>query len=190
MQKSSKTVFGGLSIWFVLAIAFGFSGRMVTWQPPLPQVLVITLTAGFLAIIFLVPRFREWAGTVSVRALVGWHLTRFLAGAYFLTLSARGMLSSVFAILAGWGDIAVAIAALGLLLTASAQSKSGRLLYTVWNVLGLLDILFVVVSAARVGLSDPPSMRAFLQMPLSLLPTFLVPTIIAGHIILFRRLRA
>jgi len=55
-------------------------------------------------------------------------------------------------------------------------------------VLGLADILFVVVTAARLGVADPESMAALLQLPLSLLPTFLVPLIIASHVILGVRL--
>jgi len=55
-------------------------------------------------------------------------------------------------------------------------------------VLGLADILFVVVTAARLGVADPESMAALLRLPLSLLPTFLVPLIIASHVVLGVRL--
>ena len=62
-------------------------------------------------------------------------------------------------------------------------------LITIWNVVGLVDILMVVVTAARLGLSEPASMRALTVLPLSLLPTFLVPLIIATHILIFARIR-
>jgi hypothetical protein len=58
----------------------------------------------------------------------------------------------------------------------------------VWNVIGLIDILFVAATAARLAAADPSSMRALLHLPLSLLPTFLVPLIIATHVWLFWRL--
>ena len=51
-----------------------------------------------------------------------------------------------------------------------------------------IDILFVVASAARSGLTDPPSMIELTRLPLSLLPTFIVPLIIASHIVVFVRL--
>jgi hypothetical protein len=54
----------------------------------------------------------------------------------------------------------------------------------------LIDILCVIGNAARMGLSDPASMAQLLHLPLSLLPTFLVPVIVTSHILLFRRLRA
>ena len=50
---------------------------------------------------------------------------------------------------------------------------------------GLLDLLFVVVTAARLGMADPASMAALLRLPLSLLPTFLVPLLLASHVLLF-----
>jgi hypothetical protein len=59
-----------------------------------------------------------------------------------------------------------------------------------WNVVGMLDIGFVVATAARLAAADPSSMRALLRLPLSLLPTFLVPLIIATHVWIFVRLRS
>ncbi|MBI3885606.1 MAG: hypothetical protein HY302_07745 [Opitutae bacterium] len=60
---------------------------------------------------------------------------------------------------------------------------------TIWNVIGFVDILLVVGTAARLGLADPAQMRALTYLPLSLLPTFLVPLIIATHVILYARLQ-
>jgi len=46
----------------------------------------------------------------------------------------------------------------------------------------------VVVTAARLATADPESMVALLRLPLSLLPTFLVPLIVASHVVLGVRL--
>ena len=56
------------------------------------------------------------------------------------------------------------------------------------NVLGLIDILFVVATATRIALGDPGALAPLLRLPLSVLPTWLVPLIIASHVILAVRL--
>ncbi|WP_410959381.1 hypothetical protein, partial [Salmonella sp. SAL4433] len=56
-----------------------------------------------------------------------------------------------------------------------------------WNTIGLTDILFVVLLALRLGLADWQSMHALREFPLSLLPTFIVPLIIASHVLIFLR---
>jgi hypothetical protein len=107
---------------------------------------------------------------------------------YFLILSARGELPGGFAIPAGWGDIAIASGALVFVLLVP-DLLAHRTALLLWNLLGLVDILFVVASAARHVLAAPESMQALLVLPLGLVLTFLVPLIIATHVWLFQRLR-
>jgi len=153
----------------------------------MPQVLIAILTVASLTAVFGVPMFRTWADDVSLRALVAFHLTRFV-GVYFLLLARQGALAASFAVPAGYGDVLVATVALGLILIGEPGARWIRGLYLIWNSLGLVDILLVVGNAARVGLADPQSMQPLLRFPLSLLPTFLVPVIITSHILIFRRL--
>src|SRR3954464_6449456 len=115
------------------------------------------------------------------------HASRFV-GMYFLVLHARGELPFAFAVPGGWGDIASAAGAFALACVPPQKAWRARA-YLAWNVFGLVDILFVIATAARLALTDPNSMRALLHLPLSLLPTFSVPLIVASHLILFIRLR-
>jgi hypothetical protein len=153
----------------------------------MPQLVIGFLTVLSLAIVLLVPSFRSWADGVSFRALVSLHLSRFV-GAYFLVLAQKGMLARDFAVPAGWGDIAVATLALALIVAVPPDTVARRRIYIGWNIIGLIDILLVVGNAARIGMLDHLSMQPLLHLPLSLLPTFLVPVIITSHILLFRRL--
>jgi hypothetical protein len=170
--------------WLIVAMAVGATG--IVKSLPVPLVL-FTLTAAVLAAGGLLAGFRAWLATIDLRWLVGLHLTRFV-GFYFLYLYGRGELPYAFAVPGGWGDIAVAILAGALLVSGPPQGALRRPAYITWNVLGLADILFVVVTAARLAPADPESMVALLRLPLSLLPTFLVPLIIACHVVLGVRL--
>ena len=116
------------------------------------------------------------------------HVTRFVAGLWFLVLYARGALPYAFAVPGGIGDMLVALLAIPVVLATDARATRRRGLVAAWNALGLADILMVVAAAGRIGLADPASMAPLLQLPLVLLPTFLVPIIIATHVILFVRL--
>jgi hypothetical protein len=183
----TRWVAAGLAVWLAAAVLVGASGALRSVRPPAPQVLIVALTAGLLAAGALVPWLRRWAEEVDLRVVVALHLTRFV-GAYFLVLHRRGELPYAFAVPGGWGDIAVASLALVLLVAVRPSGAWGRWLYLGWDVLGLIDILGVVATAASQGMAEPGSMRALLRLPLSLLPTFLVPLIIASHVLIFVRL--
>lgn len=156
-------------------------------RPPAPQILIAGLTAALLTAVVLVPGLRRRAAAVDLRAVVALHLTRFV-GVYFLVLYGRGELPYAFAVPGGWGDIAVAGSAGVLLAAVRPAGVRGRWLYLGWNLLGLIDILGVVGTATVQGVADPESMRALLRLPLSLPATFLVPLIIASHVLIFVRL--
>jgi hypothetical protein len=70
------------------------------------------------------------------------------------------VLPYAFAVPGGSGDMLVALLAIALLATTSPLTVRGRWLYAVWNVVRLVDILFVVATAARLGVAEPGSMRA------------------------------
>lgn len=187
-RAANKAILFFLGLWLLLTVLLGATGRIAKLSPPFPQLILLALTLAALAAVYLLPTLREWAAIVSVRSLVAWHLIRLLAGAYFLFLARQGILARAFAIPAGWGDMAVAITATALLFSLSPEGRPGRTCYAIWNLFGFVDILLVVVNAARISMSAPASMAALLHLPLSILPTFLVPTIIVSHFILFRRL--
>jgi hypothetical protein len=185
-MKSSTIVRIGLG-WLVIAIVVGAAGIVAALPPlALPPVL-FGLTAVVLGAAWGSAGFRAWLLRLDARWLVGLHLSRFV-GAYFLYLYGRGQLPYAFAVPGGWGDITVASLAAGLLLGGPPRDARRRWAYIVWNVVGLADILFVVATAARLAVAEPGSMAALLRLPLSLLPTFLVPLIIASHVVLGVRL--
>lgn len=57
------------------------------------------------------------------------------------------------------------------------RTEFAKKLFLIWNGLGLIDIIFVVFSAPRFGLKGWQAMHPLRELPLSLLPTFLVPVL-------------
>ncbi len=169
-----------------LCFAVGLGGWFYNAITPAVAATVWTLTALVLLACWKISPTRVWALNVDVRWLVLFHVTRLFAGAYFLVLCQRGELPCGFARPAGWGDIIVAVLALAVV--SATRTRFAKMLLLVWNMLGLIDIIFVVFSALRFGLKDWQSMHALRELPLSLLPTFLVPLIIASHVLIFVRL--
>lgn len=172
--------------WVLLAL---FVGEMqLLGMLPLPgvQVILFSLTALVLFSYWRMAPARGFIDSLPVRALVLFHLTRFV-GIYFLVLYARGELPYAFAVPGGWGDIAVAVGAVMVSLLPARHPMTRRALLA-WNVIGLIDILFVVGIAVQLGVSNPASMRALTQLPLSFLPLLVVPLIIATHVFIFVRL--
>jgi hypothetical protein len=184
----STTIVVAVLVWFGVAVVLGAAGAFRSLRPPAPQLVLAGLTLLVLAATVGIAPLRRWATDVDVRVLVALHLTRILAGAWFLVLYRRGELPYAFAVPGGIGDVVVGVLALGLLAAVAPDTSGARRLYGVWNVLGLIDILFVVGTAVRIATADPEAMAALLRLPLSVLPTWLVPLIIASHTILAWRL--
>lgn len=184
----TRSVLLGASVWLVLAIVASLAGVPQKLTPPAPQIILLLLTVALLAFGRIYAPLRAWIVTVDIRVLAGLHVTRALAGAAFLWAASRGTLSPGFANMAGYGDIAVAILAILLVVLVDPQRAVAPLLYVIWNTTGLIDIMFVVVTATRIGLADPVAMAQLLSFPFALIPLFLVPIIIASHVWIFERL--
>ena len=114
------------------------------------------------------PSFRAWLASVDLRSVIAIHLTRFI-GVYFLVLYARGLLPFDFAVLGGWGDIVIASDGS---LCGSSSCGSPRLIarcFCLWNLCGLIDIVFVVAPRARMAAAGPgfdgPAAHAPAQPP-------------------------
>jgi len=186
-SKFDGAVGVAVAFWFVIALAIGATGLLARVPIP-PPAIAFVLAAALLLLLRLSPAARERVERLGPGPLVAFHLvTRLAAGIYFLVLFRRGELPGEFAIQAGWGDILVALGAgLVLWLCLPLRTQSQRTGLLLWNVLGLLDILMVLANAARLFLGNPAFAEPFATLPLALLPTFVVPIVLASHVLLFR----
>jgi hypothetical protein len=186
-QASSRPFLTVLGIWFLAACVAGLTGRVAAMTPPLPQVMIGAMTLALILSGSFHPGLRAWLTQVNLRGFVAFHLTRYV-GIAFLILYERGQLAREFALTAGWGDIVAATGALAIVVfLRDPMSKPS--LFAVWNALGLADILLVVITATRIALHSPEDIRALLIFPMSLVPTFVVPLIMASHVLMIWRLR-
>ena len=172
-------------LWLFCALAVGKLQLLTQVPPPVIPAIVLTLSGLLLLAYRISDPLRSWLDGLDLRALVALHLTRFV-GFYLLYLESHDRVPAVF-FEAGAGDVVVALLALGVILAPLPPAVRLRAI-TIWNVIGLVDILYVIANAGRLAFSAPEGMREFMHLPLSLLPTLLVPLIIATHVIIFIRL--
>jgi hypothetical protein len=175
------------ALWLIAAIGLSAAGLIARLRPPAPQIAVVVLTIALTIAMRSARSLRRWLHACDLRALVGIHVTRLPIGLGFIWAARHEILAPVFANPAGWGDVAVGALALLLILTVAPSRPAAPRWYGVWNVLGLIDLVLVVLNAARVAMANPESMRAMLHLPWSLLPTFWVPILLASHFAMLRR---
>jgi hypothetical protein len=186
-DRTTPRVLAALAAWLLVAMAVSAAGVLRAVPPPLPQLLIVALVAAVLLAGLAPAGGRRWLRSVPLAWLLAIHLARFV-GFHFLILYRDGRLPYAFAVPGGIGDVVAAFGAVYLLARASARSLP-RWQLLAWNAFGLADILFVVATAARLELARPGTMSELFGLPLALLPTFVVPLVIATHVVIFWRAR-
>ncbi len=184
------SILGGIvAVWFLASLTLSLTGVFdAPNRPPLALASFALLPVIAFAIVYLgSPPFRRFVLSANPALLTVAHTWR-IAGITFLILYYRNQLPGVFAIPAGWGDIAIGITA-PFLAWAISRGIAKRPLILFWNALGLLDlfnaiILGVLSSNGPLGiLAHGVTTRVMGTFPLSLIPTFLVPLFIIFHLI-------
>ncbi|MDH3979812.1 MAG: hypothetical protein OEU91_04785 [Gammaproteobacteria bacterium] len=135
--------------------------------------------------------FRTRVLSIDTGILVILHSWR-MVGMGFLFLYAHNILPGLFAWLAGMGDM---LAAAGAMVIGTALLKgktvSRQALWS-WNTFGLLDFIVAVVvgtSLRSIYLGGTVNTDAMALLPLSLVPTIIVPLYIITHVVIYLQLR-
>ncbi len=144
MSKYAKLTGGIIAAWFVFSLVASALHLYTNGpnQPPLPLGLAaLTPIVLFLGWFLSSAKFREFALSLSPRTLTlvqSWRI----AGFTFLALAAYGILPGLFALPAGWGDIAIGATApfVALGLAAPGHRKS----FIFWQLLGITDLVTAV----------------------------------------------
>ncbi len=170
--------------WGCAASLAGYFQLLAHLPPSVVPLLVAGLSVSFSVALRRASSLRSAVATLGVRGLVAPHVVRFL-GVTFLWLHAQGRLPAEFAHRAGWGDIATAAGAVALLVWPNG-SGFRRALFA-WNIFGALDLLVAVGTAGWLNVVRPGSMLEVAKFPLTLVPLWLVPVMLSGHLLMLQR---
>ena len=185
-----QSVLTVLAVWLAAILALGASGIFIgaPGRPPLAvfgaAVVPVILFATALR---TSPAFRTFVLTLDIRLIVAFQGWRY-AGFGFLALYTNHVLPGLFAWPAGLGDMAIGIVAplwiLALVRNPDAV-KSSR--FRLWNALGILDFIvaFTTATICAMLITDPnaASITPMGQLPLVLIPVFMVPLFAMLHIV-------
>ncbi len=179
-----------LALWFLVVFFLGANGAFVTppGKPPLAILIaVLAPMAAFIAGYLGWSAFRDFilsADPVLLSAIQAWRA----AGLGFLALAAHGVLPGLFAWPAGLGDIAIGLTAPWVAIALVRRSAFlSSPIFAVWNLLGILDLVVAVSMGALNSGFIPGVVREvttapMAQLPLLLIPGYLVPLFVILHL--------
>jgi hypothetical protein len=185
MKNYGRLVTGLIIVWFVFALTaaaanvfknnFNRIGIAVARAASAPIVLFslwYATSKGF-------RRFTLSLNPAILTSAQSWRIIGFT----FVLLEARGGLPAIFALPAGYGDMAIGMTAA--YAAWRLATPSHRNAFIVWQVLGIADLVLAVTLGTTAGLISPHDvpMVAMTVLPLSLVPTFLVPLFLILHVI-------
>jgi hypothetical protein len=198
MTSIDKTKYARLTallvaVWLAISITASAllifqAGSVHSVHPPLPLGLAVVVPILLFLVWFAASRpFRQFALSLDARTLTivqSWRLGGFV----FLAFYAHGLLPGVFALPAGWGDIAIGSTAwlAARYLTEDDGRRNG---FIAWQLLGVADLVMavslgVLASPTPFGVLHPNiSTDIMTTLPLSLIPTFAVPLLLIFHVI-------
>ena len=183
------TVAAALAVWFVLVFVLGAVGAFSAppGTPPLPIFVgVVAPIVAFFLLYWFSSAFRDFVLNIDLRvatAIQAWRA----AGLGFIALYVYQILPGSFAWPAGLGDLAIGLTAPWVILAlirrpGFASSKA----FVAWNLLGLLDLVNAVStgalsSALATGAPGEITTAPMAQLPLVLIPAYLVPLFVMLH---------
>lgn len=185
MKNYGKLTVGFIVVWFLLALLASAAHLFENNANRIGIAVAVAAVAPL--IVFSLwfaasENFRKFALSLNPRILTSAQVWRII-GFTFVLLEARGALPAIFALPAGYGDMFVGVTAFfAAWQLANPQRRNS---FIAWQLLGILDLVNAVGMGVTAGLIDPhgPSMAAMTVLPLSLVPTFLVPLFFIFHVI-------
>ena len=184
--------------WVGLAVFLGGSGRLA-FSPnhPVPLIGVVVaaplLTAGVLTMSS--EKVRATLLGIPLQLLIGLNAMRIL-GVLFLLDFIAGSLNGPFPFFAGLGDMITGALAIPLALRIAGSKEPSARAIAGWNAFGTLDLVVAIGLGITSAAGSPLQLihagvgsQAMQYLPLSLVPTVLVPFYLLTHAIVAAQLR-
>jgi hypothetical protein len=185
MKRYGKLTTGLIIVWFIFALS---ASALHLFENQSQRVgLAVAIAALTPIAIFFIwfassATFRQFTLSLNPRILTFAQTWRVI-GFTFVLLEARGVLPAIFALPAGYGDMAIGVTAT--LVAWQLVEPKHRDSFILWQSLGITDLVMAVSLGTTARLIAPhgASMLAMTVLPLSLVPTFLVPLFLFFHVI-------
>ncbi len=190
-KNYGKLLAGLIVAWFIVALSASALQAFTAdpARPPIALGLAVLIPVVVFATWFAMSQgFRHYALSLNPRTLTVVQSWR-IAGFVFLVLYTYNILPGLFALPAGWGDLAIgATAALVSMTLANPQHRNG---FIAWQALGIADLVTAVLLGTSARFIDPHGIttQPMTVLPLSLIPTFAVPLFLILHIICIAQAR-
>jgi hypothetical protein len=192
MKNYGKLTSGIIAGWFVFALSASALNlfKNQTGRVGIAVGLAALIPVAVFSLWFAAStNFRQFALSLSPRILTlaqSWRIIGFV----FVLLEARGILPGIFALPAGYGDMAIGTTAT--LVAWQLANPGHRNSFIFWQALGITDLIMAVSLGTTARLLSPQgaSMVPLTVLPLSLVPTFLAPLFVIFHVICIAQARA
>lgn len=189
-SQITASVVAILTLWLAAVMLLGARGAYSRDPGSLPLPILLGVAVPimvFLTLYSVWPTFRWFIlslDLVPVTAIQAWRF----GGLGFLALYAYGILPGHFAWPAGLGDMAIGASAVWVAwaLSRRPQFASSRS-FAIWNLLGVFDLVVAVGMGAAAsglvsGMAGEITTGPMAQLPLLVVPGFLVPCFIMLHL--------
>jgi hypothetical protein len=185
-----------LTLWFVVTVTLAATDAVTPsgfGTPGVGLAVVLPIVIGVIAMRW--SAFRTAVAGIPLTVLIGVNIIRVL-GVFFVILYADGRLPAPFAPSAGWGDTITGVAAVPVTFLAAQRAAGWQPVALAWNVFGTADLIAAIGLGVASAADSPiplftggPDTTLMAQLPMFIIPAFLVPLLMLTHIAVYARLR-
>lgn len=194
--SKSRTFLIVIAVWTILQAILGLNGIYQDTEAMPPRIMLFGVLPAlvFIVVTFLHTKGKEFIDRIDLKTLTFFHTIRIPVEIVLALLYYQGLVSVLMTFEGTNFDIFSGLSAPVAAYLTYRKTKENKMLLLWWNILCLLLLLNVVITAVFAVPSpiqklafDQPNV-AVLYFPFNLLPTVIVPTVLFGHLVAIRRL--